>query len=87
MQRNSNLDPDLMYRLGGLISDNHRWAHFFKQVHEVFQTSDVEHVSLRLTLNQNQDHRQYNLPTISEVAAVIHGDISQAPGSRDIVLH
>ncbi|KAF9791133.1 hypothetical protein BJ322DRAFT_998910, partial [Thelephora terrestris] len=51
MQRNSELDPDLMYRLGRLISDNHRWARIFKQAHEVFQASNADHVSLQLTVN------------------------------------
>jgi hypothetical protein len=87
MERNSNLDPDLMYRLGGLISDNHRWANLFKQAHKIFQASDTEHISIQLKLNKNQDHRQYNLPTLDEVAAVIPGDMLQVSGSRDIVLH
>ena len=87
MQRNSGLDPDVMYRLGGLISDTHRWAHVFKQANEVFQASNAEQVSLHLTVNQNQDSRRYNLPTSDEVAAVIPGDVSQGSSSRDIVLH
>ena len=74
MQRNGGLDPDVMYRLGGLISDNHRWAHVFKQAQEVFQTSSADQVSLRLTVNRNQDCRRYNLPTSDEIAIVIPGD-------------
>jgi len=87
MRRNGGLDPDVMYRLGGLISDNHRWAHVFKQAQEVFQTSGADRVSLRLTVDRNQDRRRYNLPTSDEVAVVIPGDGTQASSSRDIVLH
>ena len=87
MRRNDNLDPDLMYRLGGLISENHRWVGVFKQAYEVLQASNAEQVSLQLTVNRNQDRRRYNLPTSNEVAAVIPGDISQESSSRDIVLH
>jgi len=86
MQRNGGLDPDVMYRLGGLISENHRWAGIFRRAHEVFQTSRTDQVSLQLTVNRNQDRRRYNLPTSDEVAAVIPGDGTQASGSRDIVL-
>ena len=68
MQRNSGLDPDVMYRLGGLISENHRWAHIFKQAHEVFQTSSTDRVSLRLTVNRNRDRQRYNLPTSDKVS-------------------
>ena len=87
MQRNGGLDPDVMYRLGGLISENHRWADIFKQAHEVFRTSDTDQVSLRLTVNRNQDRRRYNLPTSDEIAVVIPGDKTQTSGPRDIVLH
>ena len=97
MERNSGLDPDVMYRLGGLdpdmmyclgglISESHRWATIFKQAHEVFETSDVNQVSLRLTVNHNQDHWQYNLPTSDEVAAIVPGDETRVVGHRDIVL-
>ena len=42
MERNSGLNPNVMYRLGGLISVNHRWADIFKQAHEVFKTSNTD---------------------------------------------
>ena len=87
MQRNGGLDPDLMYRLGGLISDHHCWARAFKRAHEVFERSHADEVSLRLTVNRGQDRRRYNLPTSDEVAVVIPGDGTQANGSCDIVLH
>jgi len=87
MQRNSDLDPDVMYRLGGLIFENHRWAQIFKRAHEVFQASSTSRVSLQLTVNQNQDRRRYNLPTSDEVAVVVPGDGTQTSGPRDIVLH
>lgn len=87
MQRNNGLDPDLMYRLGGLISNCHRWAHMFKKAHEVMEASDANQVCLRLTVNRNQDRRRHNLPTSDEIAAIIPGDVSQASGPRDIVLH
>ncbi|KAF9642798.1 hypothetical protein BDM02DRAFT_3132852 [Thelephora ganbajun] len=87
MKRNSGLDPDVMYCLGGLISKHHRWAHIFRQAHKVFQTSSANQVSLQLTVNQNQDQRGYNLPTSDEVAIVVPGDGTQASSSCDIVLH
>jgi len=87
MGRNSGLDPDLMYRLGGLISKHHRWARVFKQAHEVFQRLNANEVSLRLTVNCDQDRRRYNLPTSDEVAIAIPGDGNQVNSSRDIVLH
>ena len=48
-----------------------------------------EHVSLRLNTVQgsmNQDHRRYNLPTVSEVAAILPDSENMESGSRDIVI-
>lgn len=41
---------------------------------------------LRLIGKQNGDARTYNLPTVSEVAALIVGDIDPTMGSRDILV-
>ena len=87
MERNGNLDPDLMSHLGGLISGSHHWACFFKQVHKVLHGLGANQVSLQLMVSQNKDRQTYNLPTSSEVAAVIPGDMSEGSGSHDIVLH
>jgi len=48
--------------------------------------SNVDRVSVRLTVNQNQDRRRYNLPTSDEIAVVVPGDETQTSGSRDIIL-
>lgn len=86
LRRNNGLDPDLMYRLGGLISDNHRWAHVFKQADEAFQESNASQVTLQPTVNRNQERRQYSLPTSDEIAGVIPGDGAQTSCSRNVVL-
>ena len=87
MQRNSGLDPNVMYRLGGLITQYYRWAEIFKQAHEVFQRSNTDEVSLQLTVYRNRDWRRHNLPTSNEAAVVVPGDGIKANCSRDIVLH
>lgn len=53
MQRNSGLDPNVMYRMGGLITQYYRWAEIFKQAHKVFQRLNTDEVSLQLTVDQN----------------------------------
>lgn len=87
MQRNSGLDPNVMYRLGGLITQYYRWAEIFKQAHEVSQRSNTDEVSLQLTVDRNRDRRRHNLPTSNEAAVVVPGDGIKANCSRDIVLH
>ena len=47
--------------------------------------SDVDNVRLRLIATREKDGRTYNVPTVSEVAALIVGDFN--PNSRrDIIL-
>jgi len=57
---NGGLDPDVMYRLGGLISENHRWAGIFRRAHEVFQTSRTDikscHFSTHSFVPTNSGH-------------------------------
>ncbi|KAK9059237.1 hypothetical protein SSX86_021856 [Deinandra increscens subsp. villosa] len=43
-------------------------------------------VKLRIISNRNKDARTYNLPTTSEVAALIVGDVSNLLDHRDIVV-
>nr|XP_043639114.1 uncharacterized protein LOC122610187 [Erigeron canadensis] len=56
-------------------------------VRDCFRESDWQPVSLKLKLigNRKQDGRQYNLPTTSEVAGLIIGDIDVLD-KRDIIL-
>ena len=43
-------------------------------------------VSLRFTIDRNQERQRYNLPTSSEVAVVVPEDEAQTTSSHDIVL-
>nr|GFC38663.1 hypothetical protein CTI12_AA552670 [Tanacetum cinerariifolium] len=54
---------------------------------ERIRSSDDEKISLRLIVTRQRDGRQYNLPTASEVAALIVGDFDSTKHKRDIILH
>ncbi|KAL0453518.1 UNVERIFIED_CONTAM: hypothetical protein Slati_1329900 [Sesamum latifolium] len=51
-----------------------------------FRESDYVPVWLRFIGTRKKDERQYNLPTTSEVVALIVGDGQQSRGTRDIVI-
>jgi hypothetical protein len=44
-------------------------------------------VSICLLADPTWDQQQYNLPTVSEIAAIVPGDGTQVTDSCDIVLH
>ncbi|XP_075658630.1 uncharacterized protein LOC142628404 [Castanea sativa] len=51
-----------------------------------FFDTDVHHLRLRLIGSQTTDGREYNLPTCSEIAATIIGDIGAENAHRDIIV-
>ena len=59
----------------------------FRMAGERIRSSDDEKVCLKLIGTRKRDGRQYNLPTASEVAALIVGDFDETKNKRDIILH
>jgi hypothetical protein len=51
-----------------------------------FRESEFQNVKILLIGQRNRDGRQYNLPTASEIAALILGDQSDEPSERDIIV-
>nr|XP_043633530.1 uncharacterized protein LOC122604724 [Erigeron canadensis] len=58
----------------------------FRMVRDCVKENEWQDVSLKLIANRNKDGRIYNLPTTSEVAGLIIGDIDSVLDSRDIIL-
>ncbi|GJR58474.1 putative PIF1 DNA helicase/replication protein A1-like protein [Tanacetum coccineum] len=57
----------------------------FRMAKDRFVQSSIQHVTLRLIGNRQHTGRQYNLPTASEVAALIPGD-GNSIESRDVIV-
>ena len=53
---------------------------------EHFQNSNVMPVRIRLIKNRSKDPSVYNLPTASEIAALIVGDFTEENVMRDIIV-
>ncbi|KAG2738560.1 hypothetical protein P692DRAFT_20676686, partial [Suillus brevipes Sb2] len=88
MRRNADLSRRTMDMLQTLLHDHHRYAHLFKHAHEILAQYPVDSpVTIRLLADPARDQRRYNLPRVSEIAAVIPGDGTEASDSRDVVLH
>ena len=61
------------------------FAKSFKMAKDRYDNFQTENLNLQLIADRKKDGRIDNLPTISEVVAVIVGDASQ-PINRDIIL-
>nr|XP_043611489.1 uncharacterized protein LOC122583120 [Erigeron canadensis] len=57
-----------------------------RMVRDCVKDNELQNVSLKLIANRNKDGRVYNLPTTSEVAGLIIGDIDSVRDSWDIIL-
>lgn len=55
-------------------------------VRDCFQENEWRDVSIKLIGTRKQDGRQYNLPTVSEIAGLIIGDIDSILDQRDIIV-
>ncbi|XP_045829948.1 uncharacterized protein LOC123921446 isoform X3 [Trifolium pratense] len=81
-----NLDPSLVADLLKLMDDHNILVKSFRMVREFRQLNQNIPVQLRLFRNRTADVRVYNVPEISEVAALIVGDFDSSECGRDIVV-
>lgn len=58
----------------------------FRMVRDTIHENVSSDLKLRLIGRREQDGRRYNLPSVSEVAALIIGDFETSPADRDIIV-
>lgn len=59
----------------------------YRMVRDCFRENPNMNIKLKLIGRRDKDGRSYNLPTASEVAALIVGDIGDSVENRDIIVH
>ncbi|XP_056683190.1 uncharacterized protein [Spinacia oleracea] len=69
-----------------MFDEHNELAKVFRMARERFQESDLQPVNIRLIGTRAKDGRQYNLPTTSEVAALIVGICDTEKGPRDVII-
>ncbi|KAK9665754.1 hypothetical protein RND81_14G133600 [Saponaria officinalis] len=77
---------DLICALKDMIDANNPLAAIFRMAKDRIESHDAEDIKLRLISRRNTDGRTYNLPTASDVAALIVGDIENTIEKRDILI-
>ncbi|XP_074296486.1 uncharacterized protein LOC141626705 [Silene latifolia] len=79
-------DDDIISKLKDMLDEHNSLAKAFRMARDRFAYTGCKNIKLRLIGRRAKDGRTYNLPTTSEVAALIVGDIGCAPDERDIVV-
>uniref|UniRef100_A0A2N9HBP6 ATP-dependent DNA helicase n=1 Tax=Fagus sylvatica TaxID=28930 RepID=A0A2N9HBP6_FAGSY len=85
-QSNSNLDPSIVDTLVKMLDESNILVKLFRIARDRFKEGDIHHLRLRLIGSRSTDGREYNLPTSSEIAAIVVGDIGVENEHRDVIV-
>ena len=81
-----DLDVAIVQILLKMLDENNILVKTFRMARDRFKDSDMHNVRLLLIGSQSSDGREQNIPTCSEVAAIIVGDLSDENIHRDIIV-
>ncbi|XP_058764578.1 uncharacterized protein LOC131638036 [Vicia villosa] len=81
----TNIDPEIFQQLSSMLYEHNTHAKSFQREKERINSDNVHNLKLRLISDRKTDGRIYNHPTMSEVAALIVGDVDTAE-ERDIIM-
>ncbi|XP_074278536.1 uncharacterized protein LOC141602121 [Silene latifolia] len=82
----SRFNDELIRLLENIIDSHNTIAKIFRKVRDRLTLNTDSEVSIKLISRRSSDGRTYNLPTVSQVAALIEGDIGPHMEKRDIIV-
>ncbi|XP_052107741.1 uncharacterized protein LOC127740617 isoform X1 [Arachis duranensis] len=82
----SILESQIVNRLKDMLDTCNPLAKSFRSARDRFSNGKTSEIKLRLIRKRETDGRVYNLPTASEVAILIVGDIDDSILQRDIII-
>ncbi|XP_076897758.1 uncharacterized protein LOC143551141 [Bidens hawaiensis] len=82
-----NFDDYIINYLKEILDSQNPLVHAYRMVRDSFKENPQNDLKLRIVGTRKYDARSYNLPTASEVAAHIVGDIGDALDNRDIIVN
>jgi len=83
--RNS-LKVSIVDELRHMLDTSNSFVKSYRLVRDKLEQSDTPNIKLRILGKRGYDGRRYNLPTASEVAALVVGDYDAADFDRDIIV-
>jgi hypothetical protein len=82
----SNLDRFIVDSLVQMLDESNVLVKIFRMARDRFRGGNIHHLRLRLIGSRSTDGRDHNLPTCSEIAAIIVGDIGVENAHRDVIV-
>ena len=81
-----DIDPEIVQGLSVMLEEHNILVKTFRMARDRYKEHPEREFRLRLLSNRTTDGRQYNLPTTSEVAGLIVGDVMEENFQRDIIV-
>ena len=81
----NEIEAHIVSSLSQMLDEHDIHAKSFRMVGDRLAHNEVHNVTLKLIANREKDGRTYNVPTVSEVVALIAGDFD-TNSRRDIIL-
>nr|GEU35617.1 uncharacterized protein [Tanacetum cinerariifolium] len=81
-----SIDSQIITDISSILVADNELVKSYRMVRDRHKLDQLQNVRLRLIGRRQSDGREYNLPTASEVAALIVGDIAQSLDERDIII-
>ena len=72
-----DIDPEIVQGLSVMLEEHNILVKTFRMARDRYKEHPEREFRLRLLSNRTTDGRQYNLPTTSEVAGLIVGDLTE----------
>ncbi|KAI5437866.1 hypothetical protein KIW84_023834 [Lathyrus oleraceus] len=85
VQSKSGVDVNIVRKLSEMLYEHNVHAQSFRMARDILCEEGVSDLKLRLISERRNDGRIYNQPTVSEVTALIVGDVDTAE-KRDIIV-
>ncbi|XP_028766672.1 uncharacterized protein LOC114724484 [Neltuma alba] len=85
-QSHSDIDPTLVQIIKDILDDVNPFVQHYRFASEMINSRGRSDLKMRLINSRNTDGRVYNLPSASEVAALVVGDFDMSYNVRDIII-
>lgn len=83
---NSLLRESIVADIKAVLDQCNPYVKTYRMIRDKIQEENLSNFKLRLIGKSGRDSRTYNVPTVSEVAALIVGDFDAADYDRDIIV-
>jgi len=83
---NDNMRSTIVTELRNMLDSCNEYVKTYRTIRDKYQDGESNQIRLRILGKRNSDGRRYNLPTSSEVAALIVGDFDSADCERDVIV-